>query len=55
MSKQKETQYQKAQQKNWHHTLYTLHEAEHAVVGHVIGRCVAEVSIVGDRSQGYHG
>jgi hypothetical protein len=46
---------QQAQQKNWHHTLYAHHETGHAVVGHVIGRCIAEVSIVADIARGYRG
>ena len=46
----------KAQQRNtWHLTRYAFHEAGHAVVGHVIGRCIAEVSIVSDKKRGYRG
>ena len=35
--------------------LYAFHEAGHGVVGHVIGRCISEISLVGDRAEGYHG
>ena len=34
---------------------YACHEAGHAVVGHVIGRLIKEVSIVPDRGRGYKG
>ncbi len=43
------------QQNNWHLTRNAYHEAGHAVVGHVIGRCIAEVSIVSDTQKGYRG
>ena len=52
MNRQRVAQ-QETQQKNWHHTLYATHEAGHAVVGYVIGRCIAEVSIVADKARGY--
>ena len=35
--------------------LFAYHEAGHAVVGHVIGRCIEEVSILSDRKEGYKG
>src|ERR1700687_5182026 len=35
--------------------LYAYHEAGHAVVGHVIKRCIKEVSIASDKKQGYQG
>jgi hypothetical protein len=44
-----------SQQKRWDRTRYAFHEAGHAVVGHVIGRCISEVSIVADSTRGYHG
>src|SRR6202022_3669597 len=34
---------------------YASHEAGHAVVGHVIGRLIEEVSILPDRERGYKG
>ena len=34
---------------------HAYHEAGHAVVGHVIGRLIEEVSIVPDRVRGYKG
>lgn len=43
------------QQNTFHRTRYAFHEAGHAVVGHVIGRCISEISIVGDRARGYRG
>src|ERR1700731_1947290 len=47
---------QKARQRNsWHRTRYAFHEAGHAVVGHVIGRCIAEVSAISNRGEGYKG
>jgi hypothetical protein len=36
-------------------TRYAFHEAGHAVVGHVLGRCISAVSIRADREQGYRG
>jgi ATP-dependent Zn protease len=36
-------------------TVYAVHEAGHAVVGHVIGRLIEEVSIVPSRKYGYKG
>jgi len=33
--------------------VYAIHEAGHAVVGHVIGRLIEEVSIVPNRELGY--
>jgi hypothetical protein len=38
---------------HWHRLLDAFHEAGHAVVGHIIGRCIAEVSIVREKQQGY--
>lgn len=38
-----------------HSTQYAFHEAGHAVVSHAIGRCISEISILGDRAEGYHG
>ncbi|MFL5626104.1 MAG: hypothetical protein ACJ788_10980 [Ktedonobacteraceae bacterium] len=35
--------------------VYATHEAGHAVVGHVIGRLIDEVSIVASREHGYQG
>ena len=35
--------------------LFAYHEAGHAVVGHIIGRCIEEVSILSDRKEGYKG
>lgn len=35
--------------------VFATHEAGHAVVGHVIGRLIDEVSIVADREHGYKG
>ena len=43
------------QRNNWHLIRYAYHEAGHAVVGHVIGRCIAEVSIISDKQKGYRG
>lgn len=34
---------------------HAYHEAGHAVVGHVVGRLIEEVSIVSDRKRGYKG
>lgn len=42
-------------QNTWHLIRYAYHEAGHAVVGHVIGRYIAEISIVSDRERGYRG
>jgi len=39
----------------WHRIRYAYHEAGHAVVGHVIGRCISEISIVADKDRGYKG
>lgn len=36
-------------------TIRAVHEAGHAVVGHVIGRLIEEVSIVSDKTIGYKG
>ena len=44
-----------SQQKRWHCTRYAFHEAGHAVVGHVIGRCISEVTIVAASGRGYRG
>ncbi len=47
---------QKLQQRNtWHFIRYAYHEAGHAVVGHVLGRLIAGVSIVPDKERGYQG
>ena len=35
--------------------VYAVHEAGHAVVGHVVGRLIDEVSIVPNREYGYNG
>ncbi len=35
--------------------VHAIHEAGHAVVGHVIGRLIDEVSIVASREYGYKG
>ncbi len=54
--KQRMSRKQKTPQQNtFHLTRYAFHEAGHALVGHVIGRCISEVSILGDRMEGYHG
>ncbi len=55
MSRQRETQQKTWPRKTWHRTRYAFHEAGHAVVGHMIGRCISEVSIVADRGRGYRG
>jgi hypothetical protein len=34
---------------------YAYHEAGHAVVGHLLGRCIERVSIQADKRQGYRG
>jgi hypothetical protein len=39
----------------WHQTLSAYHEAGHAVVSHVIGRCISEISLVADKGRGYKG
>jgi len=39
----------------WDATVYAIHEAGHAVVGHVIGRLLEEVSIVSDSEHSYKG
>ncbi len=39
----------------WHQTRYAFHEAGHAVVGHVLGRCLSEISILANREEGYKG
>ncbi len=44
---------QRQQPRSWHLVRYAYHEAGHAIVGHVIGRCIAELSIV--REHGYRG
>ena len=54
MSRQK-TQQKTPQRNTWHRTRYAFHEAGHAIVGHVIGRCISEVTTVGDRGRGYRG
>jgi hypothetical protein len=46
---------QKKERRNGHLIRYAFHEAGHAVVAHVIGRCVAEVSIIRDRAREYRG
>lgn len=47
---------QNTQSRNsWHRTRFAYHEAGHALVGHVLGRLIAEVSIVSDRDRGYKG
>ena len=55
MSKQGISEQQGKQRNNWRRTLYAYHEAGHAVVGHIIGRCVGEVSIIADAERGYRG
>lgn len=45
----------KTQRNTFHSTRYAYHETGHAVVGHVIGRCIAEISIKSDRTRGYKG
>lgn len=34
---------------------YAYHEAGHAVVGHLLGRCIERLSIVADKRQGCRG
>jgi hypothetical protein len=34
---------------------YAYHEAGHAVVGHLLGRCLERISILADKRQGYRG
>jgi len=41
-----------SQHNQWHRIRYAYHEAGHAVVGHVIGRCISEVSIVAEKDRG---
>ncbi len=55
MDKQRATQQKTIPRNTWHRTRYAFHEAGHAVAGHVIGRCISEVSIVADRGRGYRG
>lgn len=33
--------------------LFAYHEAGHAVVGHAIGRCIEEISILSHQKEGY--
>jgi hypothetical protein len=54
MSKQQDTQL-KTPRPTWHQTLYAYHEAGHVVVGHVLGRCLSEVSLQASRTKGYKG
>ncbi len=44
-----------AQQYSLSTTRYAFHESGHAVVGHIIGRCISEISLLGNRAEGYHG
>ena len=44
-----------SQQDIFHTIQYAFHEAGHTVVGHVIGRYISEISLRGDRAEGYHG
>ena len=44
-----------AQQHSFSIMQHAFHEVGHAVVGHVIGRCISEISLIGDRAKGYHG
>lgn len=46
---------QRRQPNSFHRTRYAYHEAGHAVAGHVIGRCMSEVSIQSDKNRGYRG
>jgi len=34
---------------------YAYHEAGHAIVGHIIGRCISEISILADTDRDYKG
>ena len=43
------------QRKTWHLLRYAYHEAGHAVVGHLLGRCIAEASVLLEKEGGYHG
>ena len=54
MNKQEGMQ-QETAHPTWHQTRYAFHEAGHAVVGHVLGRCLSEVSILANREEGYKG
>ena len=44
-----------AQRNTFHLMRCAYHEAGHAVVGHVIGRCLSEISIQRDKDLGYRG
>lgn len=44
-----------SKRKSWHLERYAYHEAGHAIVGHVAGRCIAEVSIIPNKQQRYRG
>jgi hypothetical protein len=46
---------QKPAKPHWHQTLNAYHEAGHALVAHVLGCCISEVSIVPKRGKGYQG
>jgi hypothetical protein len=54
MNKQEGMQ-QETSRPTWHQTLYAYHEAGHAVVGHVPGRCLSEVSLHASQAKGYKG
>ena len=43
------------QRKRQDSVLFAYHEAGHAVVGHVLGRCIEAVSILSDTKGGYQG
>jgi ATP-dependent Zn protease len=44
-----------SQRDTWHRIRYAYHEAGHAVVAHILGRLIAEVSILADWQSGYKG
>ncbi len=39
----------------WHLIRYAYHEAGHAAVGHVVGRCISDVSIISNQEKEYRG